>query len=188
MTTTKLGFHYDPISLTKLMLQIYIEKYVEDEADNEAIVRASYKYLSEVTEDELTEVLNKYVTDNNVEYITFEDHKGECKLIFDAIRSTDSYKSFELEFYRRGYGSTGLGVIDKKDGIYYDCEFAQHWFKVIEILTNKYPRLGEALSELEFRNNLQEYNGVTRKEIDSFIMENFELVGGNRGLENYTES
>lgn len=52
-------------------------------------------------------------------------------------------------------------------------------------MKDKYPELFEVLEELTCHSNEDSYNGVSRKELDNFILNRFKLIGGKNDLESY---
>ncbi|ARF70734.1 hypothetical protein B7C51_25005 (plasmid) [Paenibacillus larvae subsp. pulvifaciens] len=180
-----LHFTCEPISLTKLLLQMYVEKHIEGENTVKAKQFACYEYLNTITDSELESLLEEYMTIENVEAITFEDWEKECGLIFNYIFKSNRYLEIELDYKKKGYSLTGLGVVDTSDNTFYDCAFAGHWQRIKEIMKDKYPELFEVLEELTCHSNEDSYNGVSRKELDNFILNRFKLIGGKNDLESY---
>lgn len=183
-TTKKISFSYDPFNLMKIWMQRFVELFVQNKY-YKAKQYACYDLLNDLTEEQLHEYIEEYRKRHNVEFVTLEDWEAETRLIWDVIYESDNFKNRELEYKKKGHGVTGLGVIYVPDGSYYDCEFAGHWAKVKQILLDRKPEYSEALEILEHKTRLNEYNGVTREELDVFILKNFEMVGASRKIENY---
>lgn len=184
--TKTMHFTYEPITLTKMLLQMYAEKFLEKEKEVRATIFAVYKYLDTVTEEEVESLLMEFATNEKLEVITFDDWKHDCKCIFDCIFKTTRFKKLEFEYKKRGYSITGLGVVDKSDSTFYDCVFAEHWQTIQKIFEEKYPVLYEAFIEMTYgHKEVKEHKGITREYLDSFILENFELIGGRNSLDSY---
>ncbi|MFP3390633.1 hypothetical protein [Brevibacillus sp. SIMBA_040] len=179
-------FTYDPLFITRHLLQSYVEKFVEGKF-YKAKQYACYDFLNTMTDEELEGILRQYVKENNLEAITFKQPWVECAAIFEYIFNSERYRALELGFKRRGYGSTGMGVVDKTTNTFYDCGFLQHWPTVVEVIKEMYPDMHEAMDELLRRPGMEEHKGITRQTLDAFIMENFELIGGNKQIEFYLD-
>lgn len=182
--TKRIGFTYDPIVLSKLMLQIYAEKHIDTDAAVKATVYAAYEYLRTVSDEELEAVLIQYTKEENIEAITFSDSEEECRLIFTYIFKTQQFIDLEFDYKKKGYSVTGLGVVDKYDKTFYDCAFGEHWKTVESILAAKYPEQFEAYLELNYTNK-ETHNGFNHEQLDRFILNTFELVGEMRSIQNH---
>lgn len=183
--TQRLNYTYDPLRLVRLVMDMYAEKL--EGKHTKAVQFARYEYLSTMADEELESHLSRCVGEEKIEEITLEDWESDCSHLFRYIYETERYKALELHFNKRGYGETGLGVVDTADKIFYDCAVAQHWPTIMEIIKTKYTHLHEPLEEMYFNAKLDEYNGVTRKELDDFITTRFELIGENKPLNAYME-
>lgn len=183
--TQYLNYTYDPLTLVRLTMDMYAEKL--EGHHTKAIQFARYEYLRTMTDDELESHLSRYVDEEKIEEITLQDWEKDCSYLFQYIYETERYKALEFQFNKRGYGKTGLGVVDTADNTFYHCGFTQHWPTIMEVIKTKYTHLHEPLEEMYFNAKLNEYNGVTRKELDDFITTRFELIGENKPLEAYME-
>lgn len=180
----KIGFTYEPLALTRLMLQIHLEKeYNGNEEHSQSVRFAVFEYLRTLEDEELEGLLNEYVTKDNIEYITFEDNK-DCERIAHYMMLTDRFN--DLVFRYQKQGCSGLGVADNSDKTFYECNFAEHWQTVGFILRKKYPKHGGAFDEIMYGMK-KEHNGITSDELDKFILDRFELIGGNKPMESYFE-
>ncbi|WP_078598610.1 hypothetical protein [Evansella clarkii] len=178
-------FTCEPLTLVRIILNKYAEN--RDGLDSKAVQFARYEYLTKptLTDDKLRELLCEYAQKENLSKITFENPEEEAERIFQCIYESETYKELLFDFNRRGYGRTGLGVIDLSDRSFYDCETAEHWDKLLEILEKKYPKYREALTFLSMYESLDEHNGMSRKDVDAFILETFDFVGGYQPLEEW---
>lgn len=78
------------------------------------------------------------------------------------------------------------GVLDKTTGIFYDCRFGDHWVTVQGVLEDHYSYYYEAFVEMNY-NNSDQYKDVTRTDLDSFILSNFEFIGETAPITFYVE-
>lgn len=179
-----LHYTYDPLTLVRLVLNRYAEEL--EGKHTKAIQFARYEYLRTLTDNELEGFLHRYMEEEKLESITLEDWKKDSEYLLGYVYETERYQALELKFQRAGYGETGLGVVDRKDNTFYDCDYAHHWETIIKILQEKYPKLYQAFEILNLRAGLMEYNGITRMYLDRYIMDNFELVGGSKPIDDYT--
>lgn len=181
----QVSFTVDPIWLTRTLLQRYVEEIIEDNYDK-AFVFACYEYLRAVEDQELEEVIEKYMKNNNVEEITFSDWEMEVSGIINVVFETEKFNGLKFEYERKGYGSpSGMGIVDKINKAFYPCGFGGHWNKLMDVVTDKHSKYGEPLDRMYTYSDMDEYNGVTREELDKFIMDNFEFVGGTKPMSEY---
>ena len=178
-----LTFTYDPLSLMRLTMNMYAEGL--EGQHTKAVQFARYEYLRTMTDDELEGHIKRYIDEEGLEAITLEKWEDDCRSLFGYVYESERYKALEFRFNKRGYGETGLGVADTSDNTFYHCGFAHHWQTVMDIIKTKYPHFGEALEEMYLDDKIKEYNGVTRQELDHFIMNRFELTGGNKPIHDY---
>lgn len=179
----KVSFTYDPLTLVRLALDRFAEDL--EGKDTKAAQFARYEFLRTMTDEELTDFLHRYVEEEKLEEITLADWRKDSRFIFSYICESERYKALEFKFKKRGHGVTGLGVVDTTDNTFYDCAFTQHWQKVMEIVREKYPHYGEALQRMYYDEKLNDHDGITRQELDVFIMETFQLIGENKRLDDY---
>lgn len=178
-----LFFKTDPLVLTRRIMNIFAEKLEGQHA--KAIQFARYEYLRTITDDELVTILTKFADDQNIKTITFEDWENDCARLFQYIYKSDRYKALEFQFNKQGYGKTGMGVTDTHDDMFYHCAFGKHWETLTLIMDVKCPHLSNALDVLYLNQKLDEYDGVTRKELDTLIMTRFEFTGENKPIRDY---
>jgi hypothetical protein len=176
-------FTYDPLSLVRLVMDMYAEAL--EGKHTKAVQFARYKYLHTMTDEELESHLSQYVSEEKIEEITLKDWKKDCDFLFKYVYETERYKALEFHFNKLGYGKTGLGVVDASDNTFYHCGFTQHWPTIMEVIKTKYSHFHKPLEEMYFNDRLNEHNGVTRKELDDFIITRFELIGETKRLDDY---
>ncbi|OKP91868.1 hypothetical protein A3844_01780 [Paenibacillus helianthi] len=179
-----LSFTYEPLALTRIFLQKYVEDFVQGKF-YKAKQFAMYDFLYQMSDEELETILGNYVSASGVEFITFNDWSAECAAIFEQICKTEKYTKLEFDHKCKGYGITGLGVVDKSDNTFYDCPRVGHWQKVLEIVEFKYPEKLKPLRHFWTFEKEIEHAGFTREEIEHFIMNNFRLIGGGKLLNEY---
>ncbi|MGG1453427.1 hypothetical protein ABE325_21195 [Bacillus licheniformis] len=179
--TEQLHFTYEPLSLTRLMLQIYLEnKYHGNEDYSKSVRFALFEFMRSLEDQELEDVLSEYVSKDKIEYITLDDK--DCEGITHYIMQNKRYKDLVFMYQKKGY--SGLGVADNTDKTFYNCDFAQHWQTVGLILRQKYGKYGKAFDEIMYLNK-KEYSDISSEELDKFILNTFQLVGESKSIEDY---
>lgn len=186
MEGNRVSFGYDGLYLVRLVLQKYTEKHF-NEHPIKAIRFAHYEYLRLLEDNVLEEFLLRYLKAEGMDAITLVEWEKDCKAVWDYVYETDTYKNLVVDYQRKGYGITGLGVVDTSDNTFYDCGFTGHWTKVQDIIKEKYPHYYEPLMELTYGHSKEEFNGVSRQELDNFVLSTFEFTGGNKQLDTYLE-
>ncbi|WP_339211866.1 hypothetical protein [Paenibacillus sp. FSL L8-0333] len=179
-----LHFTYDPLALIRIVLQRFVEETIQGKF-YKAKQFACYEYLTKLSDEGLENLLHEYTKRHELEAITLADWRKDGKLIFDIIFELPEYQQLEIDFKKRGYGSTGLGVLDVGRNTFYDCAFVQHWPTIQRIIETEYPRYHEPLQKMYIFESLMEHDGVTREELENFITNNFELFGGTKPLQEY---
>lgn len=178
-----LHFTYEPLQLLRLVMDMYAESLEGQHA--KAVQFARYEYLRTVTDDEIEVLLERYRDEQGITVITLKDWKKDCGFLFEYIYESDRYKEIEFKFNKQGYGKTRMGVADNSDNTFYPCGFTQHWKTIVEIIEMKYQHYHKALEMMYFHDKLDEYDGVARKELDDFITNRFELIGGSKPIDEY---
>lgn len=182
MKTVK--FTYDPLALVRIVLQRHVEENIQGKF-YKAKQFACYEYLSKLSDESLENLLREYTKRHNLEFITLENWKQDGELIFEIIFEQENYRQLEIDFKKRGFGATGLGVLDVGNNVFYDCGFVQHWSTIQHIVEKSYPRYAKALEKMYIYERLEEFDGVTREELEHFITTNFELYGGSKPAKDY---
>ncbi|MBP1308869.1 hypothetical protein JOD82_001889 [Paenibacillus sp. 1182] len=177
---SKVPFKSNPLALVRVALVQHVEEKVQGKF-YKAKELACYTFLENLKD----EILLIYIEREGLSEITLEDWQKEAKLMFDVIYDREDYKGLEIKYKRQGFGTTGLGVYDKNADVFYDCAQVEHWSKIREIVEYKYTPMFKALDQLYFNSSLDEYEGYTREEVESFILNNFELVGESKRLDSY---
>ncbi len=99
---TKLNFIYDPIGLTKLLIQMYVEQEIEG-TTFKARQFALYDYLHEFTDKECEEILQQYIGQENLEVITYSEWKKDCKIMLEIIERTERFNSLLMKYSQKGF-------------------------------------------------------------------------------------
>ncbi|MFD3274594.1 hypothetical protein ACE3MS_31360 [Paenibacillus dendritiformis] len=179
-----LHFTYDPLALVRIFLQRYVEEFVQGKY-YKAKQFACYEFLRVMTDDALEILLSEYASRYNLQEITLADWQADATAIFEIIFEKEEYKKLENDYKRKGYGVTGQGVWDKKENMFYDCGFTYHWTTIRKVIERRYPLYQDALDVMYHNDEVAEHNGVTREELDDFIVNNFELVGATKPIYEY---
>ncbi|WP_249645735.1 MULTISPECIES: hypothetical protein [unclassified Lysinibacillus] len=182
----QMHFHYEPLALTKLLMDIHIEKFFdskEGKRKSKAHRFANFEFLRTMTDEELQSILHVFAEKGGYEEITFKDTEHDFNSIYEIVYGLQRFKDLENDFIKKGYA--GKGVFDEKDKKFYPCSFAGHWATITAVIEAQYPHLFNAFSEMSIFNNKDSFEGFTRKDIDDFILSNFILIGETRQLSNY---
>ncbi|MDY7989887.1 hypothetical protein UY286_04785 [Paenibacillus polymyxa] len=182
MKTLRLS--YDPLALVQIVLQRHVEETIEGKF-YKAKQFACYDYLSNLSDEALEELLIEYMKRHHLEVITLADWRCDGKLIFDIIFEKPEYQQLEINFKKRGFGATGLGVLDVANNVFYDCGFLHHWSTIRFIVEKSYSRYAKALEQMYINERLVEFEGISRDELEIFITTNFELYGGSKLIREY---
>ncbi|MBT3123188.1 MULTISPECIES: hypothetical protein [Bacillus subtilis group] len=148
---------------------LYKEK-VQDE-----LIKDLEKTYNFSLDDEDTVDFIKHVIDLGI--------KEGMSIALDTHSVTDYYKSVKnIETDPR------CGVVVKEDDSFYGCGVGEHWATLTEIIKSRYKNLYKPFIELTNINpGLDEYGGITRVDLDSFILNNFRFVGEGKKLLSYIE-
>ncbi|WP_090739333.1 hypothetical protein [Paenibacillus sp. Mc5Re-14] len=179
-----LHFKVDPMAMIKIALQRYVEQEVEGKY-YKAKQFACYDFLRDIEDNTLDEIVQTYAKKEGLSAITLENWRKDAKLIFDVICEREDYKILETDYKMKGFGRTKFGVYDKQANVFYDCAWLHHFDTILNIVEKEYPHMHDALTEMYLSSSLEEFDGHTRKEIESFIMNNFELCGGSKKIQDY---
>lgn len=186
-TPEKIGFKCEPISVTKLLMVLYLEKHVSEKAPR-AKVLAFSEYIRTITDEDCEGLIMEFARREGIEEITYEDWEHDMEAISRLIEEDNRFKELVLSNQRLGHGLTGMGVFDKTTRNFYDCHFSEHWPTVRQIIQADYPQYFEAMNEFVYNTEKNEYQGITKNFLENFIMENFELAGADRPLHNYLKN
>lgn len=182
----QMHFHYEPLVLTKLLMEIHIEKFFdskEGKLKSNAHRFANYEFLRTMVDEELESILHSFIEKEGYEEITFKNAEHDFNSIYEIVYGLQRFKDLENDFIKKGHA--GKGVFDEKDKKFYPCGFAGHWPTITTIIETQYPHLFNAFNELSIFNNKDSFEGITRKELDYFIMSNFILIGETWQLSSY---
>lgn len=178
-----LHFTYEPLYLLRLIMDMYAESI--EGLHTKAVQFARYEYLRTMTDEEIEVLLERYSKEQEITVITLKNWRKDCDFLFQYLYESDRFKELEFKFNKQGYGQTGMGVADNTDNTFYHCAFTEHWSTIMKIIEMKYPHLYKALDAMHFHDKLDECEGITRKELDEFITNRFELIGGYKPIQDY---
>lgn len=182
----QMHFHYEPLVLTKLLMDIHIEKFFDSEEGkrkSKAHRFAIFEFLRTMEDEELESILHVFVKKEGYEEITFKDTEHDFNSIYEIVYGLQRFNDLENGFIKNGYA--GKGVFDEKGKKFYPCDFAGHWATITTIIEDQYPHLFNAFREMSVFSNVDSFEGIKRKEMDEFILSNFILIGETRQLSNY---
>lgn len=191
MTKESISFTYDALGLSRTIIQVHVEsRYDGNLTYSESVRFALFEFLRTMEDEELKKIMTDYLSESKVEAIHFKgDENGkltedkDCLGIVDQLMRTERFK--DLVFKNKRNGCSGLGVIVLQKKLFYQCEFGEHWSKVGKALRENYPSYADAYDEMLLDSDLKNYNDISREELDNFILENFEFVGGRNKIEYY---
>lgn len=133
-----IGFTYDPLNLTRLLFQMYVEKHIE-ETRHQVVVFTYYEYLDKLTDEELKEVLTTYVRKENLAEITYSDYEKDFKVICEIVEGTKAFNDIlqakRLSGVRQYEFHPDMGVsgVLLADGEFMKCGHQQHHILVESI-------------------------------------------------------
>ncbi|MCY7486387.1 hypothetical protein [Paenibacillus alvei] len=177
-------FTYDPLALVRIVLQRYVEEFVQGK-QYKAKQFACYEFLRVMADEALEALVTEYAEKHSLQEITLADWRADARAMFEIIFEKEDYKKLENDYKRRGYGATGQGVFDRSENMFYDCGFTYHWTTIRKIIEQRYPSYQDALDVMYHNDEVAEHNGVSREELDNFIVDNFELVGATKPIYEY---
>ncbi|WP_430535936.1 hypothetical protein [Listeria rocourtiae] len=163
-----LHFKVDPLWIIRTMLQIHVENVLEDQL-SEAETYALYACIQELTDEETEALGHEYGRINNLDFVSLSGTVEQREAFYKILIETDRYKKLLFENQCQGYA--GMGVADILAKKFYPCAFAEHWKTLMRIMEEEY----------------WEMDTEDTKEMDAFILNNFELVGGTEEIEHYTK-
>ncbi|MDC6267742.1 hypothetical protein [Lysinibacillus fusiformis] len=182
----QMHFHYEPLALTKLLMEIHIEKFFDSKKakhKSKAHRFAIFEFLRTMADEELESILHVFVEKEGYEEITFENTDHDFNSIYEIVYGLQRFKDLENGFIKKGHA--GKGVFDEREKKFYPCDFAGHWETITTIIETQYPHLFNAFGEMSIFKSRDSFEGITRKELDDFILTNFILIGETRQLSNY---
>lgn len=182
-----LRFNFKPLAIVRELLKIFIEQYFdtdEGKKETDAYRFATFEFLKSMTDEELDSILDIFAKKEGYKEITFANGEHDYKSILAVIHELDRYIDLENHFIKKGYA--GLGVFDEKAQQFYKCELGEHWHTIRVVIREHYSQLYDAFRKLSrMKGIINEYEGITRKELDDFIMTNFTLIGESKELVDY---
>lgn len=127
----KLAFSVDPIYLTKHLLQRYVEEEIEGKTQKPRQF-AMYEYMRLMTDLDCIKLVDTYGAQEKLEFITFEDWKNDCRIMWTIIESSDKYnellKRFRLSAVKKYEFEEDKGVsgVLLANGDFLKCGYQEH--------------------------------------------------------------
>lgn len=177
MTKKTMHFTYDPIRLTRLFLDLHLEKTEMLETDIDRV--ATRDVFRTLTDEALEDAVKRYATAHGIDTITFHDAHAECQGILDAIRDTDTYRDACLTVQLQGRAGTGFGVYDQVMNVFYPCRHGEHFATMCAITTAHYPQFDGFMRRARLEGAVLELDGVHVDDVDRYIRDTFRLIGSN---------
>lgn len=182
----QMHFQYEPLALTRLLMDIHIEKFFdsrEGKRKSKAHRFATFEFLRTMEDEELESILHAFMEKEGYEEITFKNDKHDFNSIYEIVYGLQRFKNLENGFIKKGHA--GKGVFDDLKKTFYPCGTAEHWKTISTIIETEYKHLFEAFLEMSTSGDEDSYKGITRKELDEFVKSTFILIGETKLLSNY---
>lgn len=167
MTVEQVYFDYNPLYLTRLMINMYVNRQLNNFENTHKT-----SYIQKAIQD-TTEYVSDDFLDNIMKTIAKEqDCKDEFNIaehidvIFDRITKTDEFKKYLKDAFF-DIPPFDNYIIDKTTNKIYKTDFAHHFETIIQII-----QLHPELDTIEKQ--------------DDFVMNNLKLVGTNHEQNYYT--
>lgn len=177
-----IGFTYDPLQLTRLLLQIHLEKKYNEEYPKSQRY-AIFEFMRTIVDSEIEELLHEYVDTEKVDAITLEE--SDMNRLEHYLRKSERYKNLCFDFQKKGID--GLGVACLNNQRFTPCSLGHHWDTLSTMLQSGHGKYGDAFGKIMY-SMATEYNGVTTEQLDVYITNTFVLVGSsnftNQGITN----
>lgn len=177
----QLAFTYDPLVLTKLSLQIHLEKTYspsEEEAEKlghpKSLRYAIFDYMRTAELEEIEALVHTYAAAEHVTEITLDPPQIEG--IAHHLLQTERFKA--LRFKYQVDGQDGLGVAEPATQTFVPCELAEHWDTLGAMLQNGHGDFGAAFTKI-MRGNATEHAGITTEMLDTYVTEKFVFVSAS---------
>lgn len=184
--TKKIHFKYEPLAIARELMKTFIEQYFdtdEGEKETDAHRFANFEFLKTMIDDELNSILREFVKKEGYEEITFANCEHDFISIFEIVHGSQRFRDLENNYIKKGHA--GLGVFDENTQKFYPCDLGEHWHTIRLVIKEHYSHLYEAFRKLTRVKDKNEFEGITRKELDDFIMSNFLLISESKALVDY---
>ena len=184
--TEKIHFKCETLAIVRELMKIFIEQYFDtDEGKKETDAHrfATFEFLKTMIDDELNSILHEFMKKEGYEEITFVNCEHDFISIFKIVHDSQKFRDLENDYIKKGHA--GLGVFDKKTQKFYPCGLGEHWHMIRLVIKDCYPHLYEAFRRLTRFKDKNEFEGISRKELDAFILSNFLLISQSKELVDY---
>lgn len=176
MTVEHLHFTVDPLWAINFMMQRHHEKHYNFNDEHSKAVRFTlgdllYNRDKSLTESEIRQIVDWYRGDDKSESFTVDATDEQAKGLFMYIFDLPRYKEIHWQYILKGYGPYTFSVIDLRAKKEYGTKEAHHYETLLNILSENYA---------------DEFNELSQQQKDSFIMENFKLIGKSYSMDWYT--
>src|SRR5690625_672488 len=91
--TITLNLQVDEIGIVKILLQKYVEDFIEGRSRNKTRQYALYEYLNEVSDRDVQDLIVEFANQENIEVVTLDDWKSDIGTMIAIIENKDSYKA-----------------------------------------------------------------------------------------------
>lgn len=180
----QVSFKCNPIYLTRLFALKYIDTGAGADLYTHLEKVVLHSLINQMDDSLIEEILESYLNESKSEHITFKTD-AEVDFICKSILLTDMYRDTMYKKLRSGF--TGAGVDNKVMKKFYPCEVGNHFGTLKNIIKEEYPEKYDAF--LAMRNpDINEYNGITRRWLDDFILATFRFVGSEGDMMNKIEN
>lgn len=134
------------------------------------------KFINDMTEKELDKILDVFEQKVGYREIHLMKNREDFIKLFCCIHESKEFLSIETYLEGKGYSKNGIYVKDRD--LFYSCDYGGHWKNLKLVLKELYPQMYDTFVVLEKDNSLDELDGYERTYIETFVLENFVLVGG----------
>lgn len=175
MTREHMSFSYDPLTLTRLALDVRLEKTEDGRSRLERTVWQRVR--QSLTDDELSGALRAYLDTSGQTSITLGTD-DELDEILTEIRKTSRYRDEQTHAEKHGFA--GTGVFDNARSVFTPCAYGGHFETMCALIETHHPRYAGAVRLFRENSHLVVADGVPAEELDRFLAETFRLVGSSR--------
>ena len=167
MEAEQVYFNYNPLYLTRLMINMYVNRQLNnfgDTHETEYIQKAVQDTTEYVPDDFLDDIMKTIAKEQGCkDEFNISNH---IDIIFDRITKTDEFKKYLKDAFFN-IPPFDTYIVDKTTNKVYKTDFAHHFETIMDII-QLYPELD------------------TVEKQDNFVMNNLKLVGTDRDQSYYT--
>lgn len=168
----------DPYRLLNLLAQIYCEKNIEpnktySKSEIYAFGDILYQEEYQLNKKEWIDICKKYQKNNNQSgefLISGNDDQGQY--FCEQIQQMDRFKKRKLYYDLNGYSEFEYFVYDSSQEKIYPCSLGEHFETILKIIDTRY---------------LEKVEKMTEKQLDDFVLNNFELYGNRKSITSYAK-